>query len=393
VKEAVVVSAVRTAQGGFGGALKSVTPTELAQHVMAEVIDRVEGEKSWIEKVIFGNCFAPLDVNISRIAAYNAGIPETAPAFSIDATCGSSMQAVISAVQAVQCGEVDVVLAGGVESMSNAPYIMSTARWGQRMRDATASDLLWKGMQEYPIGVGMGLTAENLAERHGISREDQDAFAVLSHQRAAAAIREGKFKAEIAPISVKSRKREPVVFDTDEHVRPQLTLEDLAKLPAVFKKGGTVTAGNACGMNDAATAILVMSRDKASELNLTPLASVKGYNASGVDPHIMGIGPVPSIRSVLAKAGLRIEDIDRFEINEAFAAQYLACERELGLDREKVNVNGSGIALGHPVGATGCRLVVTLIHGMIADDLNTGVASLCAGGGMGFSVLVERNRK
>ena len=197
MKDAVVVSAVRTAQGGFGGALKSVTPTELAQHVMAEVITRIDGEMSWIEKVIFGNCFAPLDVNISRIAAYNAGIPETAPAFSIDATCGSSMQAVISAVQAVQCGEVDVVLAGGVESMSNAPYIMSTARWGQRMRDATASDLLWKGMQEYPIGVGMGLTAENLAEQHGISRKDQDAFALLSHQRATAAIREGKFREDL----------------------------------------------------------------------------------------------------------------------------------------------------------------------------------------------------
>ena len=391
MKEVVVVSAVRTAQGGFGGSLKSISPIELARIVVTEVLSRVRAEMSWVEKVILGNCFAPLELNIGRIAAYEAGIPESVPAFTIDATCGSSMQAVISAVQAIQCEEADIVLAGGVESMSNAPYIMPTARWGQRIRDAVAADLLWKGMQEYPIGVGMGLTAENLAEQYAITREEQDAFALLSHQRAADAIESGAFHAETVPVSVPKRKKDPLIFDTDEHVRPDLTMDALAKLPPAFKKGGTVTAGNACGMNDAATAVLLMSSEKAADLSITPLASIKGYNVSGVDPNIMGIGPVPSIRALLKKTGVDLAAIDRFEINEAFAAQYLACERELGLDRDKVNVNGSGIALGHPVGATGCRILVTLIHGMIRNDLTMGVASLCAGGGMGFSVLAERS--
>jgi len=237
--------------------------------------------------------------------------------------------------------------------------------------------------------VGMGLTAENLAEKHGISREEQDAFAVQSHQRAAKAIREGKFKAEIIPVPVKSKK-DLLLFETDEHVRPDVTLEQLAKLPTVFKKDGTVTAGNACGMNDAAAAAIVTTLEKAQELELKPVMRVRGYKVVGVDPNIMGIGPVPAIRGALETAGLGLGDIDRFEINEAFAAQYLACERELGLDRSKVNVYGSGIALGHPVGATGCRLLVTLFHGMLADDLQFGVASLCAGGGMGFAVVLER---
>lgn len=245
-------------------------------------------------------------------------------------------------------------------------------------------------MQEYPIGVGMGLTAENLAEKYGISREDQDAFAVQSHQRATRAIREGKFKAEIVPVSVLRPKKEPLVFDTDEHVRPDVTMEQLAKLPPAFKKDGTVTAGNSCGMNDAGAALVLTSLERARELGLEPLMSIKGYKVAGVDPNIMGIGPVPAIRGALRDAGLELGDVDRFEINEAFAAQYLACERELGLDRDKVNVNGNGIALGHPVGASGCRLLVTLFHGMIADNLNLGVASLCAGGGMGFAVALER---
>lgn len=236
----------------------------------------------------------------------------------------------------------------------------------------------------------MGLTAENLAEKYGISREDQDAFAVLSHQKAARAIQDEKFKAEIIPVPVARPKKEPILFDTDEHVRPDVSIEKLAKLPAAFKKDGTVTAGNACGMNDAAAAVIVTSLKKARELGLAPLMRIRGYRVVGVDPNIMGIGPVPAIRGSLAGAGLELGDIDRFEINEAFAAQYLACERELGLDRSKVNVYGSGIALGHPVGATGCRLVVTLFHEMVADNLTLGVASLCAGGGMGFAVVLER---
>lgn len=389
MNKVVLANACRTPLGDFGGTLKALSASHLAQLVM-ENSAKATGASLPIGKVIFGNCFAPLDQNIARISAYRAGVPEHVPGFTINSTCGSSMQALISAVQAVQCGEVEVALAGGVESMSNAPYIMESARWGQRIRHLQAYDLLWKGMQEYPIGVGMGLTAENLAEKYGISRQEQDEFALLSHQRAAVAIREGKFKTEIIPITVPRGKKEPLLFDTDEHVRPDVTLEQLSKLPAAFKKDGTVTAGNACGMNDAAAAVVVTTHQKAKEMGLKHLVSVRGYKVVGVDPNIMGIGPVPAIKGAIKDVGLKLDDIDRFEINEAFAAQYLACERELGLQREKVNPYGSGIALGHPVGATGCRLVVTLFHGMLADNFGLGVASLCAGGGMGFAVVLER---
>lgn len=390
MKEVVIVSGVRTAIGGFGGTLTSVPPTELAQHVMREAMDRENIRSEWIDKVIFGNCFAPADCNISHIAAYQVGIPQEAPAFTVNATCGSSLQAIISAYQSIECGESGLVLAGGVENMSKGPYIMESARWGQRLRHAEAFDLVWGVMQEYPIGVGMGLTAENIADKYGITREEQDAFAVLSHRRAANAIKEGKFKAEIMPLSVKKGRKDTIVFDTDEHVRPEVTLGQLAKLPPAFKKDGTVTAGNACGMNDSAAAVILADREKAQELGLKPLARIKNYHVVGVDPNFMGIGPVPAINGALKKASLKLSDINRFEINEAFAAQYLACERELDLDRDKVNVNGSGIALGHPVGATGCRLVVTLLHVMIADDCSLGVASLCAGGGMGFAIILDR---
>ena len=390
MKEVVIVSGVRTAIGDFGGTLKDVPPLELAQHVIKDVVARAKAQPDQINKVIFGSCFAPTEQNIARSAAFRAGIPKEAPGFTINSTCGSSLQAIISATQSILCGESDVVLAGGVDSMSNAPYIMHTARWGQRLRHLEAYDLVWRGMQEPSVGVGMGLTAENLAEKYKISRQEQDAFSVLSHKRAAKAIEEGKFKAEIAPFSIPRRKKAPVLFDTDEHVRRDASGEMMAKLPAAFKKDGTVTAGNACGMNDAASAVLLADRDKANELSLKPLARIKAYQVSGVDPDFMGIGPVPAIQGVLKKAKLNLSDVDRFEINEAFAAQYLACEKELGLDRDKVNVYGNGISLGHPVGATGCRLVVTLLHEMVAENLNLGIASLCAGGGMGFAVLIER---
>jgi acetyl-CoA C-acetyltransferase len=390
MKDVVLAGAVRTAVGDFGGTLKSISSSELAQHVMREVMNRAKIQPQQVEKVVFGNCFSPLEQNIGRNAAYKIGIPEEVPAFTINSTCGSSLQAIISATQAIQCGEADLILAGGVENMSNAPYIMESARWGQRLRHAELYDLVWRGMQEYPIGVGMGLTAENLAAKYQISRQEQDAFALLSHQRASKAIEEKKFAAEITPVSIPVRKGAPILFATDEHVRRNVTLDQLAKLPPAFKKDGVVTAGNACGMNDAAAAVIVVSREKALELGFKALAKIRGYHVTGVDPNIMGIGPVPAIRTALQKAKLNIADIERFEINEAFAAQYLACERELGLDREKVNVFGSGIALGHPVGATGCRLVVTLLYGMMADDLHLGVASLCAGGGMGFALILER---
>jgi acetyl-CoA C-acetyltransferase len=391
MREIVIASAVRTAIGDFGGGLRSVLPLDLAQHVIGDVMGRSGVQSEWIDKVIFGCNFSPMDQNIARDAAYKAGIPQEAPAFTINSTCGASLQAIISAAQSIYCGETDVVLAGGVESMSNAPYIMASARWGQRLRHAEVLDLLWKGMQEPNMGVGMGLTAENLAEKHQISRQEQDAFALLSHQRAAKAILEGKFKEEITPVTIPGRKGEFVVFETDEHVRPDTTLDGLAKLPPIFKKGGTVTAGNACSMNDGASAVIITHRDRANVLGLRSFATIKAYHVAGVDPNFMGIGPVPAIKSALKKAKLNLGDIERFEINEAFAAQYLACERELGLDREKVNVHGNGIALGHPVGATGCRLVVTLLYGMMADNLGLGVASLCAGGGMGFALILERS--
>jgi acetyl-CoA C-acetyltransferase len=358
--------------------------------VIREAIKRAKAQPEWIKKVIFGNNMSPLEQNTARNMAYKAGIPDEVPGFTINSTCGSSIQAVISAVQAIQCEEADVILAGGVESMSNAPYLIYSARWGQRIRHMTALDLVWAGMQEPSIGVGMGFTAENIAEKYHISREEQDAFALLSHQRASRAIEQGKFKTEIMPVSIPARKGERLVFDTDEHVRRDLTLEQLAKLAPAFKEGGTVTAGNACGINDGAAAAILTSRERAKELGLEALATIRAYHVCGVDPNFMGTAPVPAIRSVLKKANLTIGDIDRFEINEAFAAQYLYCVRELGLDRDKVNVYGNGIALGHPVGATGCRLLTTLLHQMLAEGLNLGVYSLCAGGGMGFAVVLER---
>jgi acetyl-CoA C-acetyltransferase len=390
MREAVIVSGARTAIGDFGGTLKDVPPMELGMHVIKEGLSRSRVQPEWIKKVIFGCCFAPIEQNIARNAAFRAGIPKEVPGFTINSTCGSSLQAIISATQSIVCGESDVVLAGGAESMSNAPYIMHTARWGQRLRHLEAYDLVWRGMQEPLIGVGMGLTAENLAEKYKISRQEQDEFAVLSHQRAAKAIDEGKFKDEITPFEVPQRKKAPIVFDTDEHVRRDAKLEVMAKLPPAFKKDGTVTAGNACGMNDAASAVILADPDRAKELGLKPLARIRAYHVAGVDPDFMGIGPVPAIQGALRKAKLGLADIQRFEINEAFAAQYLACEKELGLDRDKVNIHGNGIALGHPVGATGCRLVVTLLYGMMANGLSLGIASLCAGGGMGFALILER---
>lgn len=390
MNEVVILSAARSAIGAFGGGLKTMSPLELARLAIIEVLHRAGVPPDWIGKVIFGSNMNPLGQNIARSAAYTAGIPEEVPGFTINSTCGSSIQAVISAVQSIRDGEASAVIAGGVESMSNAPYLLTNSRWGQRLRHMEALDLLWAGMQEPAIGVGMGLTAENLAEKYSVKREEQDAFALLSHQRAIRAIEEGRFKAEIMAIPVPRAKTETFLFDTDENPRNDLTIEKLAALSPVFKKGGTVTAGNSCGLNDGVSAALLMSRQRADELSLKPLARIRGYKVVGVDPNYMGIGPVPSIRGVLKDAGLKLNDIDRFEINEAFAAQYLSCERELNLNREKVNIYGNGIALGHPVGATGARLLTTLLYGMINDNLNLGIYSLCAGEGMGFAVILER---
>jgi acetyl-CoA C-acetyltransferase len=390
MRDVIIVSATRTPIGDFGGSLKDVSATSLAMAVIDSSLQKVGIEKKVVEQVIMGNCFEPLDQNVARIAAVKCGLPLETPGFTIVVNCASGIQAIICGTQAIRDGDVDVVIAGGVESMSNAPYILTTTRWGQRLQHGQMIDMLWRAMQEYPIGAGMGLTAENLAERYGISREEQDKFALLSQQRSCKAIREGRFKDEITPVSIPQKKGEAKIVDTDEHPRSDVTLEKLAKLPPAFKKDGTVTAGNSSGLNDAAAATVLMSKEKAKEMGLKPLAKILGYAIVGVDPFYMGIGPVSATKKVLNKVGLSLKDIQLIEINEAFAAQYLACERELGFNREIVNVNGSGIALGHPVGATGCRLVVTLIHEMTKRDLTLGLATLCVGGGLGFSMIVER---
>ncbi|MGD0231426.1 MAG: acetyl-CoA C-acetyltransferase [Syntrophorhabdales bacterium] len=390
MKEVVIAGATRTCIGEFGGSLRNISAVSLATSVLGSVVDRAGIEKDRVGQIILGNCFEPLDQNVARIAAVKGGFPIETPAFHIVATCGSGMQAIMCGTQAIRDGDVDVVIAGGSESMSSAPYILTNARWGQRLQHTPAVDMLWRGMQEYPIGDGMGLTAENLAEKYGISREEQDTFALRSQQCASRAVKAGRFREEITPIVLANKKGEKVVLDTDEHPRSDITLDQLARLPAAFKKGGTVTAGNACGMNDAAAALLLMDGEEAKTMGVKPLARIVSYAVVGVDPSYMGIGPVPATKRALKKARMELRDIQLIEINEAFAAQYLACEREMDWDREIVNVNGSGISLGHPVGATGGRLVVTLLHEMAKKDFTVGLATLCAGGGQGFAIIVER---
>lgn len=385
-----ITGATRTPVGGFGGAFRELSARSLAMLILDAVVQKSTIGKNSIEKIFMGNCFDPLDNNVSRIAAIKAGMSIETPGITVSATCGSGMQAVINGVQSIHDGDVDVLISGGVESMSTAPYIMPTVRWGQRLQHGQVFDLIWKAMQEYPIGGGMGITAENLAEKYNISREEQDMFALHSQQKACRALQDGSFRDEITPVPLPSKKGQPKIIDTDEHPKPDITLEKLAQLLPAFKENGTVTAGNACGLNDAAAAVVLMTEEKVNEHKIKPLARIMSYAVTGVDPAYMGIGPVSAIKKALKRAGLNLDDIGLFEINEAFAAQYLACEKELGLNRDIVNVNGGGIALGHPVGATGCRLIVTLVYEMIKRGTKYGVASLCAGGGHGFAVAVER---
>lgn len=388
-KDVYIVSATRTPIGAFGGSLKDLSATELVMQVMDSSLRRAEIKKEELDIVVMGNCFDPVANNIARIASVNLGIPLGTPAFSVSCTCGSGLQAIISGCQAIQQKDVGVVLAGGVESMSNAPFISTTQRWGKRLQHAQLLDLVWKSMQEYPVGVGMGLTAENLAERDNISRQEQDELSLISQNRACNAITEGRFKEEITPVTIFRKGRDPISVENDEHPRSGLSIEKLAKLPAAFKKGGTVTAGNSSGINDGAAAVILMDEDKLKELGIKPLARIVDYSVVGVDPDYMGIGPVPATRKVLEKTGLSLDDIELIELNEAFAAQYLACEKALGLNREITNVNGSGIALGHPVGCTGARMIVSLVHEMKKRRVNKGISTLCAGGGQGFAMVVE----
>ncbi|NNG66490.1 acetyl-CoA C-acetyltransferase [Caldanaerobacter subterraneus] len=393
MREAVIVSAVRTAIGKFGGSLAGIPVVDLGAIVIKEALKRAKVAPEQVDEVFMGIILqAGLGQNPARQSAVKAGIPVEVPATTINMVCGSGLRTVAMAAQAVMLGDADIVVAGGMESMSRAPYLLRDARWGYRMNmpsgelvDEMVYDGLWDVFNQYH----MGITAENIAERYKISRQEQDEFALRSQNLAEAAIKAGKFEEEIVPVPIPQKKGDPIEFKVDEHPRFGTTMEDLAKLKPAFKPDGTVTAGNASGINDGAAAVVVMSRDKAKELGITPLATIKSYAYAGVDPAVMGLGPIYSTRKALDKAGLKIEDIDLIEANEAFAAQAIAVARELNFDMEKVNVNGGAIALGHPIGASGARILVTLLHEMKRRGSHLGLATLCIGGGMGISMIVE----
>jgi acetyl-CoA C-acetyltransferase len=389
--EVVVLSACRTPLGSFGGAFKDLSAVDLGTVVVREAIARAKVEPVDVGDVILGCVLqAGSGMNVARQVALKAGLPVEVPGETINRVCGSGLQAVVHAVEAIRVGYVDTIVAGGTESMSKAPYLLKGARWGYRMGNAEAIDsMLDEGLTCAIGGCHMGVTGEEVASRYNVSRADQDAFAVESQRRAAAAIANGSFRAEIVAVDVPQRKGEAVRVDTDEYVRPGTSLDKLAALKPAFMKGGSVTAGNASGINDGAAAMVITTAAKAKKVGTAPLARILAYVTTGVDPAIMGIGPVPAIRKVLDRAGLKVTDIDLFELNEAFAAQSLAVMRELDLDPVKTNVNGGAIALGHPIGASGARLLTTLVHALKARGGRYGVASLCIGGGMGVAMAVE----
>jgi len=392
----IIAGAVRTAIGKFGGGLKDVRASHLAAHVMKAVVERTKIDPGILDDVIAGDCLQNIDeANTARTAALMAGFPAHVPAYTIQRQCSSSMQAVASAAQAIKAGDAEIVMVVGVESMSSAPYCMQKARWGFRLMHQEVTDALWEVLHSGSRLLGkpmiMGETAENLAEKYGITREEQDQVALESHHKAEAAIKAGKFKEEIVPIEVKGPKGKSFIFEQDEHPRFGLKMEDLAKLPPVFKKNGTVTAGNSSGLNDGAAAALITTRRKARELAIEPMGRIVATAVAGVEPHLMGYGPVPATQKVLKKAGVSLKDVQLIELNEAFAAQYIACERGLGIDRSITNVNGSGISLGHPIGCTGLRIIVSLLYEMKRRNLELGLATLCVGGGMGMATLIARD--
>ena len=391
MREVVIASAVRTAIGKFGGSLLPLSAPELGAIVIKEALKRanVPGEK--VDEVIFGNVLqAGLGQNPARQASIKAGLPIEVPAFTVNKVCGSGLKCVELAAQSILAGDNDIVVAGGMESMSNAPFVTSgKARWGLRMGDSKLVDVMIKdGLWDAFNNYHMGITSENVAEKFGVTREDQDEVSARSQQRAIAAIKSGAFKDEIVPVTIKTKKGE-TVFDTDEFPREGTTTEILGKLRPAFKQGGTVTAGNASGLNDGAAALVIMSAEKAQELGIKPMAKILSYASAGVDPAIMGIGPIPASRKALSKAGLEVKDLDLIEANEAFAAQFVEVGRELNFDPEKVNVNGGAIALGHPIGASGARILVTLLYALKNRDKKLGLATLCIGGGMGTSAVVD----
>jgi acetyl-CoA C-acetyltransferase len=394
MKEVVIVGAARTAIGTFGGSLKGVPARTLGATVIKESIKRAGIKPEQVEEVIMGDVLqGGLGQNVARQMSLDAGLPVETPAMTINKVCGSGLRAVELAAQIIKAGDADIIVAGGAENMSATAYAVPSARWGQRMFDGKMVDMmvndgLWDAFNNYH----MGITAENVAEKWGLTREQLDEFSVASQQKAEAAIKGGKFKDEIVPIEIPQRKGDPIVFDTDEHPKFGSTMEKVAKLKPAFKKdGGVVTAANASGINDSGAAVVVMSAEKAAELGLKPLVKIVSYASAGVDPKIMGVGPVPASKKALAKAGLEIKDLDLYEANEAFAAQSVAVGKELGFDPEKLNVNGGAIALGHPIGASGCRILITLIYEMMRrPEAKKGLATLCIGGGMGTAVIVEK---
>jgi acetyl-CoA C-acetyltransferase len=389
--EVVILSACRTPIGAFGGALKDLSAVDLGAIVIREAIARAGVPPTDIGDAVMGCVLqAGNGMNVARQAALKAGLPVEVPGETVNRVCGSGMQAAVHAVEAIRVGYVDAMIAGGTESMSNAPYLLKGARWGYRMGNGEAIDsMLYEGLT-CAIGLThMGITAEEVASRYHVSRADQDAFAAESQARAVRAIGEGRFKDEIVPVPVPQKKGDSIVVDTDEHPRAGTTAEKLGGLKPAFRKDGTVTAGNASGINDGAAAMVIATAKKAHALGRKPLARILAYGSTGVDPKVMGIGPIPAVRKVLDRAGLTIADVDLFELNEAFAAQSVAVARELGLDAAKVNVNGGAIALGHPIGASGARILTTLVYALRARRLRYGVASLCIGGGMGIAMAIE----
>ncbi len=388
--EVVIASAVRTAIGKFGGSLAPLSDIDFGPIPIREVIKRAGLTGDQIDEVIYASGYrtGDLPINSARVVAVKAGISQEKPQFTISKACAGSIKAITLAAQVIKSGDAEIIVAGGMESMSNATFMLKKARWGYRLGHGQLQDQLI--LFDPLSGNTMGETAENVAEKYNVSREDQDEFGLRSQNLAEQAIKEGKFKEQIVPVEIPQRKGDPVIFDTDEHPRLGSTIEHLKKLRPAFKKDGTVTAGNASGMNDGASALVIMSKTKADELGIDPMASIVSYASVGVDPAYMGIGPIPATKMALEKAGLTMDQIDLVELNEAFASQALACIRELGMDMDKVNVNGGAIALGHPVSASGGAIVTKLLYELKARDLRYGLATLCIGGGQGLALIVER---
>ncbi|MGQ9694510.1 MAG: acetyl-CoA C-acetyltransferase [Thermodesulfobacteriota bacterium] len=392
MREVVIAAAARTPVGTFGGTLRDLPAVELGKIAVVEALKRAGLRAEQVEEVILGNVLmAGQGQNPARQVLIQAGIPQEVPATTINKVCASGLKSVMMAAQAIKAGDADIIVAGGIESMSQAPFYVPGARWGYRMNDGVLVDgMIYDGLLDIFNRYHMGVTAENVAARFNVSRQEQDTFALASQQKAARAIKEGRFREEIVPVNVPQKKGAPIIFDTDEHPRPNTTWEALAALKPVFKKDGTVTAGNASGINDGGAALVIMSMEKANSLGINPLARIIAYATAGVAPEIMGTGPIPASQKALAKAGLSVKDLDLIEANEAFAAQAVYVNRVMGWPLEKVNVNGGAIALGHPIGASGARILITLIFELKRRKVRFGLATLCVGGGMGAAMIVER---